>query len=471
MNASPPPQPRQSSGWTNGLALLSLVLSGLLWISGLVDSLQRPSVGNSLELRQQELTALAAPALPAGLRQALTGAQPLEALRLDLQKQVDEDPVPPAAQQQLQLALLERQAGQGAAARQRLQGLNQQVPPEQRLLLAALLEPASSLDPAELELATLEPLVNGWALTPLSRQLVCQALGGPLADCEDRLAQQAAVLRLLGTTLVPVLLLLLGSSLLLRELWLRWRGKAAPPPPLVSPPLNLAEVTLLIAGGFVVLGELVMPLVLTPLLQGLLKPLSSQPALQQGLLVLGLYSGLMTAPLVLLWSQLRPHAPRPQGGWLQWHWRPLASALRRAVVQVLLVLPLVALVGWVLERLVGDPGGSNPLLELVLNSANPLALLCFAITALVLAPLFEETLFRGVLLPVLAQRWGGLAAVVISALLFGIAHLSLGELPPLFVLGLGLGWLRLQSGRLGASVLMHSLWNGLTFANLLLLAS
>ena len=471
MNASPPPQTRQSSGWTNGLALLSLVLSGLLWIFGLVDSLQRPSVGNALELRQQELTALAAPALPAGLRQALTGAKPLEALRLDLQKQVAEDPVPPTAQQQLQLALLERQAGQGAAARQRLQELNPQVPPEQRLLLAALLEPASSLDPAELEPATLEPLLNGWALTPLSRQLVCQALGGPLADCADRPAQQAAMLRLLGTTLVPVLLLLLGSSLLLRELWLRWRGKAAPPPPLVGPPLTLAEVTLLIAGGFVVLGELVMPLVLTPLLQGLLKPFSSQPALQQGLLVLGLYSGLMTAPLILLWSQLRPHAPRPQGGWLQWHWRPLASALRRAVVQVLLVLPLVALVGWVLERLVGDPGGSNPLLELVLNSANPLALLCFAITALVLAPLFEETLFRGVLLPVLAQRWGGLAAVVISALLFGIAHLSLGELPPLFVLGLGLGWLRLQSGRLGASVLMHSLWNGLTFANLLLLAS
>ena len=289
------------------------MLSGLLWIFGLVDSLQRPSVGNSLELRQQELTALAAPALPAGLRQALTGAQPLEALRLDLQKQVDEDPVPPAAQQQLQLALLERQAGQGAAARQRLGELNQQVPPEQRLLLRALMEPASGADPAELELATLEPLLKGWGLSPLSRQLICQALGGPLAACENRPAQQAAVLRLLGTTMVPVLLLLLGSALLLRELWLRWRGKAAPQAPLVGPPLTLAEVTLLIAGGFVVLGELVMPLLLAPLLQGLLKPLASQPALQQGLLVLGLYSGLMAAPLVLLWSQLRPHAPRPQG--------------------------------------------------------------------------------------------------------------------------------------------------------------
>jgi membrane protease YdiL (CAAX protease family) len=71
---------------------------------------------------------------------------------------------------------------------------------------------------------------------------------------------------------------------------------------------------------------------------------------------------------------------------------------------------------------------------------------------------------------VLGQRYGGFWGVVISALVFGIAHLSLGELPALFVLGLGLGWLRLHSGRLGPSVLMHGLWNGLTFANLLLLA-
>jgi len=293
-------------------------------------------------------------------------------------------------------------------------------------------------------------------------------------------AQRAAIWRLLGTTLAPVLLMLVGTALLLRELARRWLGKGkgagsgagslVGSPPLQAPPLSLAQATLLIAGGFVVLGELVVPLLLVPLLQGLLSPLAAEPALQQGLLVIALYLGLMAAPLLLLWSQLRPHGQPPAGGWLQWHWRPLGSALRRALAQLLMVLPLVALVSWLLERLVGDPGGSNPLLELVLNSANPLALLCFALTAMVLAPLFEETLFRGVLLPVLAERWGGFAAVLISALVFGIAHLSLGELPPLFVLGLGLGWLRLQSGRLAASVLMHGLWNGLTFANLLLLA-
>jgi membrane protease YdiL (CAAX protease family) len=36
--------------------------------------------------------------------------------------------------------------------------------------------------------------------------------------------------------------------------------------------------------------------------------------------------------------------------------------------------------------------------------------------------------------------------------------------------GLGLGWLRWRSGRLGSAVLMHALWNGMTFMNLLFLA-
>jgi membrane protease YdiL (CAAX protease family) len=75
-----------------------------------------------------------------------------------------------------------------------------------------------------------------------------------------------------------------------------------------------------------------------------------------------------------------------------------------------------------------------------------------------------------VLLPVLGLRWGAIPGLLASALTFAMAHLSLGELAPLLVLGLGLGWLRLRSGRLAPCVLMHALWNGLTFTNLVLLA-
>ena len=61
-------------------------------------------------------------------------------------------------------------------------------------------------------------------------------------------------------------------------------------------------------------------------------------------------------------------------------------------------------------------------------------------------------------------------AVIISALVFALAHLSVGETPPLFVLGIGLALLRLSTGRLLPCIIMHSLWNGITFANLLILS-
>lgn len=473
LSISAPKSPRGTPAWKSLLALLSLVLSGLLWLNGLVDSLQRPSVGNALALRQLELSVLAAPALPAPLKGLLGGVAPAASLREELEQQIDQSEAPAPPAQVLELALLVQQAGDSAKANQLFNDLMGQVRPEQRPLIASLAAPSSQGD----------HLQAGWILSPLQQQLVCDRLNqldapasatGPCAAANDGQRQAAlhenALLRLLGLSAAPVLLLLLGSGFLLRELWQRWRHKAPPVAELVGPPLDLVDVTLLVAGGFVVCGELLTPLLLAPVLQNSLGFLKADPALQQAVAVLGMYLGLMSLPLLILWAQLRGKAPKPEGGWLQWRWRPLASALRQAFIQVLKVLPLVTLVGWLFDQLVSKASGSNPLLELVLTTTNPLALLLFSITAMVLAPLFEETLFRGVLLPVLGQRYGGLWGVVISALVFGIAHLSLGELPALFVLGLGLGWLRLQSGRLGPSVLMHGLWNGLTFANLLLLA-
>ena len=485
LSTSAPQSPRSSPAWKTLLALLSLVISALLWLNGLVGSLQRPSVGNALALRQLELSVLAAPAVPAPLKGLVGGVAPVKSLREELQQQVDQSQAPSPPGQVLELALLVQQAGEAAQATQLFNDLMAQVSPEQRPLIGALVAPTDLKSMGSNSMGTPkgDQLQAGWILSPLQQQLVCDRLNqlgatspgiGACAGTNDGQRQaalhQQALLRLLALSAAPVLLLLLGSGFLLRELWQRWRHRAAPVAVLVGPALDLVDVTLLVAGGFVVCGELLTPLVLAPLLQNSLGFLRAEPALQQALAVLGMYLGLMSLPLLILWAQLRGKAPKPEGGWLQWRWHPLASALRRALIQVLMVLPLVTLVGWLFDQLVSKASGSNPLLELVLTTTNPWALLLFAITAMVLAPLFEETLFRGVLLPVLGQRYGGLWGVVISALVFGIAHLSLGELPALFVLGLGLGWLRLQSGRLAPSVLMHGLWNGLTFANLLLLA-
>jgi membrane protease YdiL (CAAX protease family) len=463
----------RSQPWKVGLALLSLLLSLLLWINGLLDSLQRPSVGNALSQRQLELAILAAPQLPGNVKTAFVGAAPERQLLDELNRQAtstSEAGDPETGAKLLERGLLEASLGNREAAQMLFLKLRQDGPPPGHSLLVEKL-----LATGRLPLEQVQTLTSPLADQHLLRQLACRQLlkagpGDSPAGCRDVAAERRAALQLLAVNVLPAMALLAGLMLLVRELWLRWRGKAAATAALVAPPLNLVDVTLLVAGGFVVLGDLVTPLVIRQPTEALLRALQVGAPLSSGISVVIFYLGLMVCPLLILALMLRQQAP-PEGGWLQFRWHPVGLNLGRALKGFLIVLPLVSLVGWLQSQLLGDPGGSNPLLELVLESDSLPTLLCFGLTAVVLAPLFEETIFRGVLLPVLGRELGVVWGVVVSSLVFGLAHLSLGELPPLFVLGLGLGWLRWSSGRLGASVLMHALWNGITFANLVLLGS
>lgn len=84
------------------------------------------------------------------------------------------------------------------------------------------------------------------------------------------------------------------------------------------------------------------------------------------------------------------------------------------------------------------------------------------------APVLEELLFRGLLLRALARRWGPGPGVVGSALLFGLLHsMDPQAVPPLVVLGLMLGWLRVRSGSLWPGVLLHAANNAAALALLL----
>lgn len=118
----------------------------------------------------------------------------------------------------------------------------------------------------------------------------------------------------------------------------------------------------------------------------------------------------------------------------------------------------------------------QPITQEVVNLGRQASLpsrLALAGVAVTLGPLVEEVLFRGVLLSALLgwRRGPGinhsytrgrmLAAVAVSAGIFGLAHLpELGYLwyavPNLVMLGVGAAWLRLQSGSIWPAVLAHS---------------
>ena len=93
-------------------------------------------------------------------------------------------------------------------------------------------------------------------------------------------------------------------------------------------------------------------------------------------------------------------------------------------------------------------GGNNPLLQLVLEERDPLALGLFLFTAAVAAPVFEEILFRGFLLPSLTRYMSAWWAIGLSGLIFAVAHLSFSEILPLTVLGAILGFVYVRSQNL-----------------------
>lgn len=73
-----------------------------------------------------------------------------------------------------------------------------------------------------------------------------------------------------------------------------------------------------------------------------------------------------------------------------------------------------------------------------------------------LAPFAEEVVFRGAILrSLLASRYSPLVAILISALLFAIAHLNPAQIPHAFLVGILLGWMYWRTGSLLPGMAYH----------------
>ena len=149
--------------WKNLLGALSLLAAALIWTSGLVNSLSRPSVAPSLNLQQQEVQLLAEPALPDTLGSVLRG---------------------------------------GENPRSMLKGSLEQIPAADRSWRQAQL-----LDLLQNVVATV-PEINA-ADDPLLDRLLCEARGGTPGDCINPAVARSAAVRLSVSALLPLVLSLI----------------------------------------------------------------------------------------------------------------------------------------------------------------------------------------------------------------------------------------------------------------------
>ncbi|HEY9752784.1 MAG TPA: type II CAAX endopeptidase family protein, partial [Coleofasciculaceae cyanobacterium] len=269
----------------------------------------------------------------------------------------------------------------------------------------------------------------------------------------------------IGSTIGTILLLMLMAQWLLRnkQALLALDGVAG-----WQTPWDAEMIWQVLIFGFFFLGQIAFPLVLGSVQSIAGISIAEFGERAKAVYILINYLFLAAGGLLVLYWSIKPYFPLPEG-WFQFNWK--ANWLLWGAGGYFVALPLVILVSLINQQIWQGGGGSNPILPIALEGRDPVTLGCFFFTAAIAAPIFEETLFRGFLLPSLTRSMPLWAAIALSSVIFAVAHLSLSEVLPLTVLGMVLGFVYVRSRNLLASILLHSLWNTGTLVSLVLLGN
>lgn len=161
--------------------------------------------------------------------------------------------------------------------------------------------------------------------------------------------------------------------------------------------------------------------------------------------------------------------------------QPLVEDVQFALYAWILAFPLVLFLSQALELLVTAifqvPHLPDQVAVQFLKStfANPLYFVLATISIVVLAPLIEETLFRGFLQSFIRQHLGSRQAILITSVCFSLFHYASGQtlgnisiIISLFVLSLFLGFIYEKRGSILAPMTLHASFNAISVINLYL---
>jgi uncharacterized protein len=218
-------------------------------------------------------------------------------------------------------------------------------------------------------------------------------------------------------------------------------------------------ILLMIVGG----------IVLVAIVVGITIATDNQPDAKQGMTAAPLFwLGALVYALIILAVYLFA-VRRAQGDWslvgfraFSQRWWPmipllaLGQLLGMSLINMLFVLPFT--------------GGNfeNPQIE-ALTGGSSLSIrqlgILFILVAII-APIAEELFFRGMLYPLLRQRWSPKIAIVINGLVFALIHFIPILIPGLFFVGMVLAWVRERSGSIIPCMLLHAVQNGLVLLSI-----
>jgi membrane protease YdiL (CAAX protease family) len=142
--------------------------------------------------------------------------------------------------------------------------------------------------------------------------------------------------------------------------------------------------------------------------------------------------------------------------------RTIPLAIFTAVVVLPIAWSLAEVSTWLLIKLHTDATPQQSVRALQ-NAVSLSQKIYFGLMAVVMAPIVEEIIFRGVLYPAIKQEGFVKSAVWATSILFAWTHFNLMTFVPLMFLGVILTFLYETTDNLLAPILTHSLFNAANF--------
>jgi CAAX protease family protein len=135
------------------------------------------------------------------------------------------------------------------------------------------------------------------------------------------------------------------------------------------------------------------------------------------------------------------------------------ASWRRAAGLMLAALVAIWIIGAVLNLFL-EAGEEQGLVPDGWDSDRAVPFAANFVVVAIVAPVVEELTYRGLGFAAVRDAFGAGAAVVVTALAFGLAHGLVIALPVLTIFGAILAWLRLRTESLYPTIMLHGVFNG-----------
>jgi membrane protease YdiL (CAAX protease family) len=152
--------------------------------------------------------------------------------------------------------------------------------------------------------------------------------------------------------------------------------------------------------------------------------------------------------------------------WPSLGWRAFSSQTPHAALAVRFMLGGAALA--IVIQVASYFAGTTPEVPMENLFRDRPSVLMMSALGILVAPLVEETLFRGCIYPVIARSFGMPAGIVATGILFGLAHSpqlagAWKQVALVTIVGMVLTYVRARTGTVLASFLVHLGYNSLLF--------